>query len=304
MLLPMRSGRYIPGISAEAARAWQEDVRAELFRYLHLDDLAGGPAIPLDEDLVSNIASTAASAGFVRSEITLASTLTRRIDAVVTLPEGDGSVPGVVCIHGHGSDRRGVYATDSIYKGFATELARLGYATIAVDVGQHEVCEEGRLLMGERLWDCRRAVDWFTSHPRVDAARIGCAGLSLGGEMAMWLGAMDLRIAAEVSAGFLTTMDQMEQNHCMCWKFDGLRELVDYADIYALTAPRPLQCQNGLQEDETQFFVPLAWQTLEEIEPAYRDLGGAGNVSLHVHGGGHEIDLPALVGFFEKHLKN
>ena len=75
-----------------------------------------------------------------------------------------------------------------------------------MDVGQHEVCEEGRLLMGERLWDCRRAVDWFTSHPRVDAARIGCAGLSLGGEMAMWLGAMDLRIAAEVSAGFLTTM--------------------------------------------------------------------------------------------------
>ena len=120
--------------------------------------------------------------------------------------------------------------------------------------------------------------------------------------MAMWLGAMDVRIAAEVSAGFLTTMDQMEQNHCMCWKFDGLRELVDYADIYALTAPRPLQCQNGLQEDETQFFVPLAWQALEEIEPAYRDLGGAGNVSLHVHGGGHEIDLPALVGFFEKHL--
>jgi len=39
------------------------------------------------------------------------------------------------------------------------------------------------------------------------------------------LGAMDERIAAEVSAGFLTTMDQMEHNHCLCWKFDGLREL-------------------------------------------------------------------------------
>ena len=121
-------------------------------------------------------------------------------------------------------------------------------------------------------------------------------------ERAMWRGARDPRIAAEGSAGFLTTMNQMEHNHCMCWKFDGLRELVDYADIYSLTAPRPLQCQNGLQEGETQFFVPLAWQALEQIEPAYRDLGGADNVSLHVHGGGHEIDLPALVGFFEKHL--
>ena len=295
----MRSRRYVPGTPPEATRAWQDEVRAELFRCLHLDDLVDGPSIALDEDT----ARTEANAGFVRSEISLASTLTHRIDAVVTLPEGDaGKLPGVVCIHGHGGDRRAVYETDSIYKGFAAELARVGYATIAIDVGQHEVYEEGRLLMGERLWDCRRAVDWLVAQPRIDAARIGCAGLSLGGEMAMWLGAMDPRIAAEVSAGFLTTMNQMEHNHCMCWKFDGLRELVDYADIYSLTAPRPLQCQNGLQEGETQFFVPLAWQALEQIEPAYRDLGGADNVSLHVHGGGHEIDLPALVGFFEKHL--
>lgn len=116
----------------------------------------------------------------------------------------------------------------------------------------------------------------------------------------MWLGAMDRRIAAECSAGFLTTMDQMEQNHCLCWKFDGLRELVDYADIYAMTAPRALQCQNGLQEGETQFHVPLARRALAEIEPAYRDLGAADQVSLHVHPGAHEVDLPALLAFFDQ----
>ena len=118
----------------------------------------------------------------------------------------------------------------------------------------------------------------------------------------MWLGAMDTRITAEVSAGFLTTMDQMEQNHCMCWKFGGLRQLVDYADIYALTAPRALQCQNGEQESETQFFVPLARRAMTEIEPAYRDLRATDRLSLHVHPGAHEIDLTALLEFFDTWL--
>jgi esterase/lipase len=294
----MRSRGYSPGSTAAAASAWQTEVRADLFVALRLSDLVNGPGISLREHVVSS----ETGAGYSRSEITFASTPTRRINAVVTLPDGDGVVPAVVCIHGHGGDRFVVFDSASIYKGFAQKLAGSGYATIAIDVGQHEVYEQGRLLMGERLWDCIRAIDWLAAHPRIDSSRIGCAGLSLGGEMAMWLGAMDTRVCAELSAGFLTTMDQMEHNHCLCWKFDGLRELVDYADIYALTAPRALQCQNGLQETETQFHVPLARRALLQIGPAYSDLGAAGCLSLHIHNGGHEIDLPALELFFQRHL--
>ena len=118
----------------------------------------------------------------------------------------------------------------------------------------------------------------------------------------MWLGAMDERIAATVSSGFLTMMDQMEQNHCMCWKFNGLRELVDYADIYSLTAPRALLCQNGLKEGVTQFYVPLARKALGDIKPIYADFGKPDHVALDVHEGGHEINLPTLLAFLKKHL--
>ena len=118
----------------------------------------------------------------------------------------------------------------------------------------------------------------------------------------MWLGAMDERIAATVSAGFLTVMEQMEQNHCMCWKFDGLRELVDFADIYSLTAPRPLQCQNGHKEPPTQFTPQLARQAMEELRLIYVDLDRPENAVLDIHNGGHEVDVPALMWFFEKHL--
>ena len=216
-------------------------------------------------------------------------------------------MPAVVCIGGHGSDLYSPYdeqtvskdaakaQAERIYRGFGTALANKGYVTISTTVSQHEIYEKDRLLMGERLWDLMRCVDYLESLACVDRSRIGCAGLSLGGEMAMWLGAMDERIAATVSAGFLTTMDHMEQNHCMCWKFDGLRELVDFADIYSLTAPRPLQCQNGLKEPVSQFYVPLAREAMEEVGMIYRDMGKPENVVLDVHEEGHVIDLPALL---------
>jgi hypothetical protein len=175
--------------------------------------------------------------------------------------------------------------------------------TISADVGQHKVYEENRTLMGERLWDVMRCVDFLETLPEVDKARIGCAGLSLGGEMAMWLGAMDERVSAVVSAGFLTRMDQMEQGHCMCWKFDGLRELADWADIYCLIAPRALQCQNGMQEPPTDFSVPLAQEALAEIRLIYKDLGAENQAELDVHPGGHEVDLPGLLDFFQRTLK-
>ena len=280
----------------------QRDLRAELFRVLKLDDLMSSRAqVPLDPQLISSEDRGA----YTLKELAINSTPARTIKVLLASPaEVNGPVPAVVCIHGHGGNRHVVYDDESIYKGLASVLAAEGFLTIAADVGQHEVYEDGRILMGERLWDLIRCVDYLTSLPDVNASRIGCAGLSLGGEMAMWLGAMDTRIAATVSSGFLTFMDQMEQNHCMCWKFEGLRELVDYPDIYSLMAPRPLLCQNGLQEGDTQFCVPLARKAMAAIKVAYDQFGVPDLAGLDVHEGAHEINLPTLSAFFRKHLSS
>jgi hypothetical protein len=295
----LRTMKYTPR-SRRAAVAWQKDLRAKLFGLLKMNDLLKAK-IPFDTRLIASEERPE----YIYQEIEFNSTPGRRIKAIVTTPRtGTPPYPAVVSIHGHGGSRYVVYDRSNVYKGFAAELAETGYVTISVDVGQHEVYEPGRTLMGERLWDVMRCVDYLLSMKEVDGKRIGCAGLSLGGEMAMWLAAMDERIAVCVSAGFLTVMDQMEHNHCMCWKFDGLRELVDFADIYSLIAPRPLQCQNGLLEPPGMFVVPLARQALAEIRLVYSDMGKPENAVLAVHRGEHEVDVPSLLGFFRKSLSH
>jgi dienelactone hydrolase len=286
--------------SAKKAGVWQAELRSKLAVLMSMDDLIGeGKDIPLNQKEIR----TENKGDYILKEIEFNSTPTRRIRVLLTCPLlSTGPWPAVVCMHGHSGTPGIVYEKKSLYNGFADELAKRNYVTIAPVVSQHEVYEQGRTLMGERLWDCMRCVDYLYSCFSVDSTRIGCAGLSLGGEMAMWLGAMDQRIVATVSCGFLTKMDQMEQGHCMCWKFPGLRELVDYADIYSLTAPRPLMCQNGLKEPPTDFTVELAKAALKEIEVIYYNYGCPENVSLVAHPGAHEVDVPSLLLFFKKHL--
>jgi len=296
---PLRQKAYSSWRKSNAD-VWQSDLRSHLFDLLKLNDLM------LDKEkpkLNPSLIKTGDSTSYSIKELEINSTDTRRIRLVLTIPKtARKDLPAIVCIAGHGGDRYTVYNNHKIYKSFATELARKEFITISADVGQHEIYESNRTLMGERLWDLMRCVDYLESLPMVDKSRIGCAGLSLGGEMSMWLGAMDQRMKVTVSSGFLTYMDQMEQDHCMCWKFDGLRELVDFPDIYSMIAPRFLQCQNGLKEPPTAFVPELAKKALAEIEVIYQDFDQKNKVKLIIHEGGHEIDLYPLLSFFENHL--
>lgn len=295
----LRRMQYTPRAEQQAV-VWQKEVRSELVELLKMDDLVSAVTdIPFDAEVLSSEQREK----YVFKEMEINSTPGRRIKIVLTLPTNEkGPLPAVLCVAGHGGTRHSCYEQAKAYFQVGHILAEKGYVTVSTRVSQHKVHEKGRTLMGERLWDLMRCVDFLESLDEVDRERIGCGGLSLGGEMVMWLGATDERVQATVSAGFLTKMDQMEKNHCMCWKFPGLRELVDFADVYSLTAPRALLCQNGLKEPPSQFPVSIAREALKEIELAYRDFGKPDNVALVAHEGGHVVDVPSLLAFFEKHL--
>ena len=276
---------------------WQKSLRNSLSGLLKINQHIEGTAAT---SLNAVKTSSQDKGTYLFHEMELNSTPKSRIKAVVTVPKKtELPRPAIIVIDGHSGTRHSCYKD----RGFATLLAEKGYITASTKISQHSIREENNTMMGERLLDLIRCVDLLVSMKDVDPKRIGCAGNSLGGEMAMWLGAMDKRISATMSAGFLTTMDQLEQNHCRCWKFPGIRSLVDFSDIYCLIAPRPLMCQNGLKERPTWFTVPIARKALKEISPIYSDFKAPNNLDFVPHKGGHEIDIPTMISFFDKHLQ-
>ena len=122
--------------------------------------------------------------------------------------------------------------------------------------------------------------------------------------MAMWLGALDTRVAATVSSGFLTTMENLREGHCRCWDFPGLQRRFEFADIYSLCSPRALQCQNGQKERLPGGFpVDLAAQAMAEIKQAYRVDGRQDAAGLVTHTEGHVFDVPAAQRFLNVAVK-
>src|SRR5262245_31204783 len=99
---------------------WQASSRTLLFDMLKLSDLVKQREAALDKipfnvkELSSEVKGT-----FTLKEIEFDSTPTRRIKAILTIPNNDSaSVPAVVCIHGHGGNRHIVYDRGSLYRGF------------------------------------------------------------------------------------------------------------------------------------------------------------------------------------------
>ncbi len=58
-------------------------------------------------------------------------------------------------------------------------------------------------------WEDRKALDYFCTRPEVDRHRIGCLGLSFGGFRSILLAAQDQRILCVVTAGWLTTLEDL-----------------------------------------------------------------------------------------------
>jgi len=281
-------------LTSDCLQSWQNSLRNRLRTLLRVPEQL--PDVPLDPRIESE---RRAEDGTVDRLLTVAGYTGRRIPLRARVPAETlpASLPGVVCLGGHGSTLDTVF-TEPRYKQFAAALAARGIAVVAVDISRHETLDPDTTLMGERLLDTCRAVDYLISLPAVDSRRIGCAGLSLGGEMAMWLGAMDERVRSVCAMGFLTWMNQMERNHCMCWKVEGIREACDFPDIYALIAPRPLMLQLGRQEPFDQFNVIQGESAFRELRRAWLAAGQPQNVQFLVHAGGHEVDLPGLLSFF------
>jgi uncharacterized protein len=119
---------------------------------------------------------------------------------IVRVPEGvtpSERRPAFIVLHGFGSRMTAA----NILQPCAL-LEKLGYVTLRFDMpgcGESEG-EKGRLICLEQVVAATNALTLLAQHPNVDPARIAVLGSSFGAAVAVYVGGVDPRVAAVVSA--------------------------------------------------------------------------------------------------------
>jgi hypothetical protein len=196
-----------------------------------------------------------------------ADTLTRRAHGYLSRPDGAPGEPRPVALvlNGHGGSASGMMHPNNAYW-YGESFARRGYIVLALDVSHRSHGDDpdnGNIAHpaiaspgystdweeeGERVWTAMRAIDYLLDLPGADPSKLVVAGLSMGGEVASIVAAMDPRVHTLVSAGYSPDFNVMawNANHpCWEWKHADIREYVDMSDYLSLVSPRRAIVQSG-----------------------------------------------------------
>ncbi len=195
-----------------------------------------------------------------------------------------GRVPAILCPHGHWDDGR----MNPEVQQRCIRWAKLGCIVFMYDmVGYNDSKPFTHAFLNDRLrrwglslatlqtWNSIRALDWLTTLPDVDPARIGCTGESGGGTQTFLLTALDDRI--KVSAPVVMVSDTF-QGGCVCENAAGLRYGTDNVEFAALCAPRPL-IMVGASGDWTKMTMSRAYPAIRGV---YSLVGSPDRVTAQV----------------------
>ena len=146
---------------------------------------------------------------------------------------------------------------------------------------------------GVLLWDDLRTVDYLASRPEVDAQRLGCVGLSLGGYRSFLLAALDPRIKVAVDVGWMTSFASQIRRHVIhtigfTFHIAGLYRYLDLPDLAALIAPRALLVINGAKDS---LFAPEGVRAaFEKIGACFHKAGASDRQRCRLYDAPHEFN--------------
>jgi dienelactone hydrolase len=144
------------------------------------------------------------------------------------------------------------------------------------------------------VWDDIRTLDYLASRPEVDARRLGCAGLSVGGYRSFLLAALDRRIKVGVDVGWMTSFASQIPRHILntvglSFHIIGLYRYLDLPDLAALIAPRAMLVINGSRDG--LFASKGVEAAFTKIAQCYRKAGAADRQRCRLFDAPHEFNL-------------
>jgi dienelactone hydrolase len=243
--------------------------------------------------------------------------------------------PAVICIPGHGRgvddivgiDDQGRDRTDKAgyQHDFAIQVAEAGMVAVALEplgfgcrrdaitarrgLGT-SACQPaaggallvGGTMIGWRVWDVMRTIDYIATRPDLDVRRVGCMGISGGGTVTLFGAALDPRIRAAMVSGYLNTFQHSvgSLSHCIDNYVPGILNWAEMHDIAGLIAPLPLFVESG--ERDNIFPIAASIESVSRVRDVYAVFGSAEHVEHEVFPDEHAFWGRRGIPFLARHL--
>ncbi len=231
---------------------------------------------------------------------------------------GKNKYPVAVVLQGHSTgmqDSIGIANTEEEkeyvkHGAFALQAVKNGFAALCVEqrgMGERKSVKKerlwggkcsfdaltalliGRTILGERVWDVKRAIDVLQGFSDCDTDKIMIMGHSGGGTAAFYSAAYDERIKLCVPNCAFCTYKESIFNvfHCVCNYMPNAYEYFDMPDLSALIAPRRLLVVAG--KEDAIFTLDGVENGMKTAEAIYKAYKADGKVRLVVTPAGHAV---------------
>ncbi len=273
---------------------------------------------------------------YTREKIIFQSRDNLSVFGYLLLPEKVSSpVPAIVCLPGHGRgcddivgiaengqqrETRSGYARD-----FALQVVEHGYAALAIEqlgfgcrrdgaarnkgAGQSS-CQPGagaallfgQTMIGWRVRDVMRSVDYLRTRPEIDHSRMATMGISGGGTVSLFSAALDERVKVGVVSGYFNTFRDsiLSLSHCIDNYVPGILNYIEMYDIAGLIAPRGLFIESG--ERDPIFPIHGSRAAVKRAQEIYSVFGAPKKIGHEVFDDEHVFYGRGAFEFLEKML--
>jgi dienelactone hydrolase len=298
-----------------AAEAWQQQLRTKLI------ELLGG--FPEKAALHAQTLEVRDFPHYRREKFAFESQPGVGVIGYLLTPSGARSpYAPVVCVPGHGRgvddivgiDENGKDRTDKpgYEHDFAIQVVEHGLAAVAIEPmafgyrrdpitekkgPNASACQPaagsallfGQTMIGWRVWDVMRTIDWIQTRPELDAQRVGCMGISGGGTCTQFAAALDTRIKAAFVSGYLNTFRDsiMSVSHCIDNYVPGILNWAENYDVASLIAPRFFFSEGG--DRDPIFPVAATRESFAKVKRAYEVFGVPDRAQQEIFEGEHSF---------------
>ena len=312
------------------AESWQNTLRSKV------TELIGG--FPSERQPLRPVTlETRTFPGYSREKIVFDSAPGVSVLAYLLIPKAaQRPSPVMICVPGHGRgvddivgiNERGEDRTDKAgyQHDFAIQVAEAGMAALAIEpmgfgcrrdlinarqgLGR-KACDPaaggallvGATMVGWRVWDVIRTIDYVATRSELDQSRIGCMGISGGGTVTVFSTALDPRIRVALVSGYLNTFRDSIGSlaHCIDNYVPGILNWAEMHDVAGLIAPRPLFVESG--EKDNIFPIRASVESFNEVKKIYSVFGTPDLVEQEVFPEEHLFWGKRGIPFLARHMK-